>query len=208
MLLSGCKDVEFSYDADFGGRPNGAMTRAAIEELKKNPATPQDWFNGIRKRLPSQQYPQTPQLFGGTQSEEGADVLSDDATPAIPTPSTPDATAGVAQSKDRQTEASRPRTSRRTNTGDMGFDVSPSLSRHVQVHPYQRRPGDPVYRPLRIFALDPAVSKLEGAVALVNVPYEQLERGPRGRLFHVKETDNAGGPAAVRGVTSKTAGFC
>jgi metacaspase-1 len=48
LLLSGCKDVEFSYDADFGGRPNGAMTR-----------------------LPSQQYPQTPQLFGGTKAKQG-----------------------------------------------------------------------------------------------------------------------------------------
>jgi len=71
LLLSGCKDVEFSYDADFGGRPNGAMTRAAIEELKKNPTTPQDWFKAIRKRLPSQQYPQTPQLFGGMKAKKG-----------------------------------------------------------------------------------------------------------------------------------------
>jgi hypothetical protein len=71
LLLSGCKDVEFSYDADFGGRPNGAMTRAAIEELKNNPATPQDWFKAIRKRLPSQQYPQTPQLFGGPKAKKG-----------------------------------------------------------------------------------------------------------------------------------------
>lgn len=71
LLLSGCRDVEFSYDADFGGRPNGAMTRAAIEELKKNPATPQDWFKAIRKRLPSQQYPQSPQLFGATKAKKG-----------------------------------------------------------------------------------------------------------------------------------------
>jgi metacaspase-1 len=71
LLLSGCKDVEFSYDADFGGRPNGALTRAAIDELRKNPATPQDWFKAIRKRLPSQQYPQTPQLFGGSKAKKG-----------------------------------------------------------------------------------------------------------------------------------------
>jgi hypothetical protein len=105
------------------------------------------------------------------------------------TPSTPDATAGVAQSKDRQAETPRARASPRINAGDTGFVVSPFLPRHVHVRPYQRRPGDPVYRPLRIFALDPAVSKLEGAVALVNVPYEPLRRGPRGRLFHVKRSD-------------------
>jgi hypothetical protein len=108
-------------------------------------------------------------------------------------PSTPDATASVAQSKDRQAEIPRTRTSPRTNAGDAGFDVSPLLLRHVHVRPYQRGPLDPVYRPLRIFALDPAVSKLDGAVALVNVPFETLKRGPRGRLFHVKETDRAEG---------------
>ncbi|HEX2725952.1 MAG TPA: caspase family protein [Beijerinckiaceae bacterium] len=71
LLISGCKDVEFSYDATFNGRANGAMTRAAIDQLKKNPATPQEWFRGIRRQLPSQQYPQTPQLFGGTKAKRG-----------------------------------------------------------------------------------------------------------------------------------------
>ena len=71
LLVAGCKDVEFSYDADFGGRANGAMTRAALEALKQNPATPQDWFKAIRKHLPSQQYPQTPQLFGGSTAKKG-----------------------------------------------------------------------------------------------------------------------------------------
>lgn len=71
LLLSGCKDVEFSYDADFDGRPNGAMTRVALEALKMNPATPREWFKAIRKLLPSQHYPQTPQLFGGTKAKSG-----------------------------------------------------------------------------------------------------------------------------------------
>jgi hypothetical protein len=71
LLLSGCKDVEFSYDADFDGRPNGAMTRAALEALKQNPGTPQQWFTAIRTHLPSQHYPQTPQLFGGTSAKKG-----------------------------------------------------------------------------------------------------------------------------------------
>jgi hypothetical protein len=71
LLLSGCRDNEFSYDADFGGRPNGAMTRAAIDELKNNPPTPQEWYRAIRKRLPSRHYPQSPQLFGGTKAKKG-----------------------------------------------------------------------------------------------------------------------------------------
>jgi hypothetical protein len=71
LLLAGCKDVEFSYDADFNGRPNGAMTRVAIDALKKKPKTPQEWHTEIRRRLPSQMYPQTPQLFGGTAAKKG-----------------------------------------------------------------------------------------------------------------------------------------
>ena len=71
LLLAGCKDVEYSYDAVFNNRPNGAMTRAALEALKQNPATPQDWFRVIRTMLPSQQYPQTPQLFGGRNAKKG-----------------------------------------------------------------------------------------------------------------------------------------
>jgi metacaspase-1 len=71
LLLSGCKDVEFSYDADFDGRPNGALTRTAIEALKKKPKTPQDWHAEIRRRLPSQMYPQTPQLFGSLKAKKG-----------------------------------------------------------------------------------------------------------------------------------------
>lgn len=71
LLLAGCKDVEFSYDADFGGRPNGAMTRVALEALAQKPATPQDWYRAIRQRLPSQTYPQSPQLFGGLKAKRG-----------------------------------------------------------------------------------------------------------------------------------------
>lgn len=71
LLLAGCKDVEFSYDADFDGRPNGAMTRVALDALKQKPATPAEWFRAIRKRLPSQTYPQTPQLFGGLRAKRG-----------------------------------------------------------------------------------------------------------------------------------------
>jgi hypothetical protein len=100
--------------------------------------------------------------------------------------STPDATAGVAQSRERDDAPRAERPARRkARSADDAFVVSPMLARHVRVGPYQRRPDDPVYRPLRIFALDPAVSRLDGAVALVNVPYEPLRPGPHGRLFEV-----------------------
>jgi hypothetical protein len=66
LLLAGCQDTEYSYDAYFRGRPNGAFTFVALQALASLPktATYQDWFNAIRKVLPSQQYPQTPNLYG------------------------------------------------------------------------------------------------------------------------------------------------
>ncbi|HKO81168.1 MAG TPA: caspase family protein, partial [Chitinophagaceae bacterium] len=66
LLMSGCQDVEYSYDAWFQNRPNGAFTYVALEVLKhlKPAATYQDWYKAIRKVLPSQQYPQSPNLYG------------------------------------------------------------------------------------------------------------------------------------------------
>ena len=104
--------------------------------------------------------------------------------------STPDATAGVAQSRERDDAPAAKAVRKKTPRAGEAFVISPMLGRHVRVGPYQRKPDDPVYRPLRIFALDPAVSRLDGAVALVNVPYEPLRPGPQGRLIHV-EADGA-----------------
>jgi hypothetical protein len=57
--------------------------------------------------------------------------------------------------------------------------------------PYERLRGDPVFRPLRIFTVDPSTPRLEGAVALVDVPYEPLDPGPTGKLFSVDNYDGA-----------------
>lgn len=66
VLLSGCKDDEYSYDAWFNERPNGAFTYAALQTLKSLPdtATYRGWHREIRKILPHVNYPQTPQLSG------------------------------------------------------------------------------------------------------------------------------------------------
>jgi hypothetical protein len=66
LLLAGCRDFEYSYDAHFAGRPNGAFTRTAIEVLRSLPktATYLAAHREIRKRLPTAEYPQEPQLFG------------------------------------------------------------------------------------------------------------------------------------------------
>lgn len=60
-LISGCSDLEYSYDAWINGRANGAFTHFAIQAYKQG-TTLKSWYNRIRWSLPSQSYPQTPQL--------------------------------------------------------------------------------------------------------------------------------------------------
>ena len=66
LLLAGCKDTEYSYDAWFNGKPNGALTYTALWTLQKlkEGATYEEWFAAIRKFLPHAEYPQTPQMCG------------------------------------------------------------------------------------------------------------------------------------------------
>lgn len=66
LLMAGCQDTEYSYDAYFQGRPNGAFSFVALQAFASlsAAATYNDWFKKIRKILPSQQYPQMPSLFG------------------------------------------------------------------------------------------------------------------------------------------------
>ena len=68
LLIAGCQDTEYSYDAHFNGRSNGAFTFVALQCLARlsTRATYRDWFKAIRKVLPSQQYPQTPNLYGSS----------------------------------------------------------------------------------------------------------------------------------------------
>jgi hypothetical protein len=71
LLLSGCGDSEYSYDAEFEGRPNGAMSAYAIRVIKQNPnATYREFYAGLRALLPSEEYPQTPQLEGSDANKD------------------------------------------------------------------------------------------------------------------------------------------
>jgi hypothetical protein len=71
ILITGCSDSEYSYDAEFDGRPNGAMTALALRVIRQNlNATYREFYAGLRALLPSSEYPQTPQL-------EGSDVNKD-----------------------------------------------------------------------------------------------------------------------------------
>jgi hypothetical protein len=68
LLIAGCQDVEYSYDAYFKGRPNGAFTFCALKALNEMPGAGTglvnyaQWFKAIRRMLPSRQYPQSPSL--------------------------------------------------------------------------------------------------------------------------------------------------
>lgn len=71
-----------------------------------------------------------------------------------------------------------------------------NLTRAFGTTPYRRKRGDPLYRPLRIYTLDPTQSKLEGATAIVRIPYEELQPGPSGKLLAV---DPSSGPLQGNG---------
>jgi metacaspase-1 len=65
LLVSGCSDTEYSYDAEINGRANGAMSAMALKVIKQDPhVTYNQFYTNLRKLLPSAQYPQTPQLEG------------------------------------------------------------------------------------------------------------------------------------------------
>lgn len=65
LLISGCKDNEYSYDAYINGRYNGAMSATAINIIQSDPKmTYDDFFTKLRNYLPSLSYPQSPQMNG------------------------------------------------------------------------------------------------------------------------------------------------
>src|SRR4051812_719069 len=66
------------------------------------------------------------------------------------------------------------------------YEISERVARQARTEPSRRVAGAPAVRPLRIFTIDPSVSYRLGGVATVNVPYEELEAGPIGRLFDVQ----------------------
>lgn len=73
VLLAGCEegDNHFSYDGKMAGRPNGAFTYHALQVLKTLPeaATYADWHAALTPaRLPTDDYPQTPQLVGNAEA--------------------------------------------------------------------------------------------------------------------------------------------
>ena len=78
------------------------------------------------------------------------------------------------------------------------FVVDPLFLTTAAMQPYQRKHHDPLYRPLRIYTLDPSASRLDGAVALLNVPFERLNSGPAGSILEVVDWDQTTGRSYER----------
>lgn len=111
-------------------------------------------------------------------------------------PSTPSATAASAQSRGDsgagEDTAGRARAAddlleklQGMSEQDLPFRFGAQLTAAAAPERYERRPGDPIYRPLKIYTTDPSGKRSEGSTAEINVPYEKLKRGPIGARFEV-----------------------
>ena len=65
-VISGCSENQTSADAYINGRYNGAFTYFLIKAYKPN-MTIKEWFNSLRKLLPSRKYDQIPTLEGNSK---------------------------------------------------------------------------------------------------------------------------------------------
>ena len=97
------------------------------------------------------------------------------------------AVAATAQSRD---DGKAPAAFNRDDCTGAGslYDLGAAF-RRVSSAPHRHKKGEPLYRPLRIYTVDPAARRLEGAIGTINVPYEPLEPGPAGCLFVVDNVD-------------------
>ena len=73
------------------------------------------------------------------------------------------------------------------------FVVDPVFLATNSMQPYQRAHQDPLHRPLRIYTLDPTASRLDGAVATLNLPFERLRSGPVSSILEVVDWDETTG---------------
>jgi hypothetical protein len=110
-------------------------------------------------------------------------MVEDPGAPPLPsTPSSVEATSQTIESTATESGSGGPPL---PPSKQESFLIGEGVERAIQGRPYERQNNRPLYRPLKIFALDPSVSRLEGATALVNVPYEPLEPGPTGKILKV-----------------------
>lgn len=107
-------------------------------------------------------------------------------TPDGSVPSTPESVKAFAQTDEAPaSDLSGPKETDACPGEGTAFIIGAAVPRAVEGQWHDRQGDEPIYRPLKIFALDPSISKLEGATAIVNVPYEPLKAGPVGSLLAV-----------------------
>lgn len=102
---------------------------------------------------------------------------------------TPDASRATSQTQIPSEKDTPNQVTERCRDEGVRFQIGSGVTRTAQSRPYEHHEGDPLYRPLKIFTLDPSVRRSEGAVTTLNVPYERLKRGPRGSVFDVRDND-------------------
>ncbi|MFL6451632.1 MAG: peptidase M4 [Bryobacteraceae bacterium] len=83
------------------------------------------------------------------------------------------------------------------NEQERKFTVGVGVTRAVAGRPYERKGRDPLFRPLKIFTLDPSASKLDGAVSVLSIPYERLRPGPIGSILAVVDREGSRANARV-----------
>ena len=116
-------------------------------------------------------------------------------SPAGPTANVTDAAKAIAQSQTAG-EAAYGRAPHLK--GDWSkFSIGAGVTRAVAGRPYERKGRDPLFRPLKIFTLDPSASKLDGAVSVLSVPYERLKPGPIGSIVAVLDRNGSRANAPV-----------
>src|ERR1700754_4149590 len=124
-------------------------------------------------------------------------MIEHDTSRMTDAPATQEAVAALAQSRGGAASPSPPSPSRpwrmpldeghRAGYGTR-YTLGPNVTRAPPAR-MKRTSGEPLYRPLRVYALDPAASRLEGAFAELNVPYERLAPGPVGSMLRIDDVD-------------------
>ena len=194
VSFAACQDWESALEHD----GSGDFTRIALEVLSRShgrgllprPA-------GMRK-IPRWIWPAAPADAGARLPSEPArwrslsgELMSQANELAGGQAATPAASSAAAQT---HLGLASPANRNAPGRGVEGTDFE--ILRHVgsaaEASAYERKSGDPIYRPLRIFALDPSASKRDGAISVLTVPYEPLKPGPESAMFKVVDYGNHG----------------
>lgn len=112
--------------------------------------------------------------------------------PPIPTPTAPEAVEAIAQSRGGQPAPGAGKPAGPEPGEGQLYRISVRIDRAEYTRLHERTPGEPLYRPLRIYALNPAVSRLDGGIAATKIQYEPLAPGPKGSILEVDSQDAEG----------------